>query len=129
MSDGRTHRSRRLPVPRSRDRCVRRRRLAGPGETLAATIRRDGERLHVAFRGEFDRIAAPWGDEVLRAVDDGRDVLVDLTGLEFIDAGGLRVLLAAHRRLGARLTLRRARASVHRIFEVTGTDVVLPFTG
>ena len=60
---------------------------------------------------------------------EGR-LIVDLAGIDFMDSAGLRVLLTAARSAGSdgdRLRLRRARPSVQRVFEVSGTESLLPF--
>jgi anti-sigma B factor antagonist len=87
----------------------------------------------IRLRGELDlcgapRLAAAIDDAPIRYSEGG--VVVDLGGLEFIDSAGLRVLLAANvasERDGVRLRLRRGPRPVHRLFELTGADSVLPF--
>jgi len=99
-------------------------------------------RIREAAAGE-DWIVAPIGDldmasaqelgarltEAARERPEGL-LIVDLGGLEFMDSAGLRVLLSAARSStngGSRLRLRGARPSVRRVFEVSGTDALLPF--
>ena len=65
----------------------------------------------------------------LEAADDAR-IVVDLSGLAFMDSSGLRTLLAAHARArtdGDRLSLLRGRPEVQRVFELTVTESMLPF--
>ncbi|MER5625530.1 STAS domain-containing protein [Streptosporangium sp. NPDC002544] len=63
------------------------------------------------------------------AVDSGRgDLIVDLSGLEMIDATGLGVLVGTHRRaVGAerRLILRRVPPRIMRVLAVTRLNRVL----
>ena len=57
-------------------------------------------------------------------------IIVDLSGLDFIDSSGLRVLVSAYERerLGAdRLVFLRGRSPVQRIMKLTELDSVLPF--
>src|SRR5919198_480666 len=66
---------------------------------------------------------------VAREHPHGR-LIVDLAGVDFMDSAGLRVLLTAARSAGTdghRLRLRRGRAAVQRVFEVSGTEPLLPF--
>lgn len=57
-----------------------------------------------------------------------RSILIDLSGLDFIDSSGLHVLIRAHRRAPeGQISLLRGSRSVHRVFELTGTDDILPF--
>jgi anti-sigma B factor antagonist len=58
-------------------------------------------------------------------------IVVDLEGLSFIDASGLRILVAASRRSvdnGNRLSLTPGKGEVTRIFRLTRLDRTLPFT-
>jgi len=63
------------------------------------------------------------------AVDSGQgDLIVDLSGLEMIDATGLGVLVGTHRRaMGAerRLVLRRVPPRIMRVLAVTRLNRVL----
>lgn len=82
----------------------------------------------LAFRGELDLAGAQTALEAVAFADrDDRKVLIDLERLTFIDASGLRVLLAAQQLLGGRLTLTRGRGAVARVLELTGLDARLPF--
>ena len=53
------------------------------------------------------------------------DVVVDLSGVEFIDSSGLRVLIGAQQELeakGASLVLRSPSRAVQRLFELSSVD-------
>ena len=55
---------------------------------------------------------------------------LDLTGIEFMDCSGIRVLVEADRRSrrdGGRLSLRRGVGQVDRVIRLTGVDEILPF--
>jgi anti-sigma B factor antagonist len=79
----------------------------------------------VAVRGELDIRSAPdlraWLGRVL---DDGAaQVVVDLSGVEFMDSSGLGVLVGAHKRLvrlGGRLSVVGVSSAVARLLSVTG---------
>jgi anti-sigma B factor antagonist len=86
----------------------------------------DGTRI-VRLTGELDLVSA---DAVRSAVvhAGGPTVVVDLSGLEFIDSSGLSALLTARRQLtstGHRLVLSGAKGAARRAFEVSGLDDVL----
>jgi anti-sigma B factor antagonist len=84
------------------------------------------ERTHVVSpSGEIDAITAPQlGRRLLGLADQGNtDVVVDLSGVTFMDSTGIAVLLNALRRLTSRrgrLVLVCATERVLRPFEVTG---------
>ncbi len=63
-------------------------------------------------------------------LDSGRHVVFDLGGVSFVDSSGLRYFLDLYQRAsstGLSFALRQARRSVHKTFEVSGLDRVLPF--
>lgn len=70
--------------------------------------------------------------EIARLREAGfRRVVVDLRNLAFMDSSGLRALLTLHAEAssdGFTLGLVRGNPTVHRVFEITGTEDLLPFT-
>jgi anti-sigma B factor antagonist len=87
----------------------------------------------VALVGELDLTQADRvSDELLRVeASDARRIVLDLSGLDFIDSTGVRLMIAADLRAranGNRLTLLRATMPVQRVFELTGLLDRLPFT-
>ena len=59
-------------------------------------------RTVVVIRGELDLATAPELERVIsERLDAGDDVVVDLRELAFMDSSGLRVLVAAHTRIGS----------------------------
>ena len=84
----------------------------------------------IALTGRLDVSAAAEVRAVLHeALDIGTgDLVVDLSGVEVVDATGLGVLLGADRRaklLGRRIVLRDAAPRVRRILRVTHLHRVL----
>lgn len=63
-----------------------------------------------------------------RAQRTGKKVVLDLAGLQFMDAAGVRVVVDAAQQLGGRLELRPGPPSVHRLFVLTELEDELPFT-
>jgi anti-sigma B factor antagonist len=80
----------------------------------------------VAVEGELDVYTAPELEELLRKLGDGvTHVLVDLTGVTFLDSAGVGLLTQNAKRLTARggmMMLAIDTASVRKIFELTGLD-------
>lgn len=73
--------------------------------------------------GEIDAHSAPELAERLAAFEGGGDRRVDMSGVEFMDSSGLRVLIDAHQTAeaeGARLVLVAPGRAVSRIIEVSG---------
>jgi anti-sigma B factor antagonist len=87
----------------------------------------------IAVRGEFDLAAAPVFEAAFDGVDfvSLRRVLLDLEGLDFIDASGLRAVLALHARCShasVALAITPGPRRVQRVFELTGAGPLLPFS-
>jgi len=85
----------------------------------------DHEPAVVAVRGEIDLSSAPeLRSSLLKQASEGRTMLViDLSGVTFIDSTGLSVLLSGMKRLreaGGDLLLVIADPQILRVFEITG---------
>jgi anti-sigma B factor antagonist len=84
----------------------------------------------ITLVGRLDaRAAGPVRDALHAALSAGSGPLVvDITGVELLDATGLGVLVGAHRRArldGRELVLRGASARVARLLKVTRLDRVI----
>jgi anti-sigma B factor antagonist len=98
-----------------------------------STRERDGQ-VVVVLRGELDVAeAAKVAASLALAAASGRNVIVDLEGLEFIDSSGLAALVSARqhaRRAGCDLLLAAPQQQVLRMLAVTRLiDVFLALLG
>lgn len=87
----------------------------------------------VALAGEIDLLTAPAAHDALgEAMDNGpAKVVLDLRAVAFMDSSGLQCVVVANRRAHAEeiaFEIVRPPSDVFRTFELTGLDVVLPFT-
>lgn len=92
--------------------------------TLTVFEAREGAALVVSLAGELDFASR---DVAARALDAasarGGRVVVDLSELTFLDAGGLGMFVAARRNAseyGGRLSVRRPTSTALRLFDLTG---------
>lgn len=84
--------------------------------------------------GELDIAGVPSLEAAVRRIcsDDTTSITIDLSGLGFIDSTGLAAIVhtsglcAKH---GYGFAIVPGPRPVQRLFEVTGLDAVLPFTG
>jgi anti-sigma B factor antagonist len=80
----------------------------------------------LAAAGEIDLYSAPDLEQALELVPpDVRHVLVDLSGVSFVDSVGLATLVTASRRFagrGAQMLLVVDDPRIRRVLEVTGLD-------
>lgn len=83
----------------------------------------------VAVDGELDAVSAPQLDEFLTPlVAEGGRVVLDLSGVEFLDSTGLGVViksLAAARDAGGELTAVVTSPRVSKVFTITGVDQMM----
>ena len=87
---------------------------------------RDGG-VEVALRGELDLSTIDKVEQELTRVEaDGHELIVlDLSGLTFLDSTGLRTIVTADqraRRAGRRVVVRKGPETVHRVFTITRLD-------
>jgi anti-sigma B factor antagonist len=81
-----------------------------------------GETATLAISGDVDIATAPSLREQLQRLD-ARNVVVDLSGVTFIDSTGLGVLVTALKRAreaGGQLTLRSPTRSTRKVLDITG---------
>jgi anti-sigma B factor antagonist len=89
---------------------VERRPAPGGGTLLACT-------------GELDLATVPAFEDALCDVEADSEIVLDLSGLDFMDCRGLAMVLALHRRVrecGGHVTIVRGPDAVNRVFEITG---------
>jgi anti-sigma B factor antagonist len=93
-----------------------------------SSVTTDGT-VHLAPRGELDIATVPPLDRALRRAQARSDLVVlDLSGLEFMDCCGARLLLEADRRMrdaGARLIVTRVTPEVGWFLGLIGMDRLL----
>lgn len=93
---------------------------------------REGDVHTIAVAGELDVAGAGRVEQELQRVEstDVVSIVVDLSGLTFVESTGVRLLIEAQARSRAdsgRLMLLRAPEGVQRVFELCGVEDRLPF--
>jgi len=83
--------------------------------------------VELALTGELDLSTIEKVEaELTRVEDDGhRLIVLDLSGLTFLDSTGLRTIVTADqraRRSGRRVVILKGPATVHRVFTITRLD-------
>lgn len=99
---------------------------------LEVTVTRNADRHTVALSGELDISTAGRAEAALADAESGdaRLIVMDLSGLTFMDSTGVRLALAATARARAdsdRLRFVRGGPAVQRVFELSGVVDTLPF--
>ncbi len=83
--------------------------------------------LQVSLRGELDLSTVEKVEDELRRVEQRVDKLLvlDLSGLTFLDSTGLRLMVTADqraRKAGRRFAIVKGPETVHRVFTITKLD-------
>lgn len=99
---------------------------------LSMTSEHDGDRYTIALIGELDLANAPDVEKQLTRAEAtaAASIVLDLSGLTFIDSTGIRMIVSADARSRVnshRLTLRRGSPPVQRVFEISGIDRIVTF--
>jgi len=104
----------------------------GSHRPLTVSTTRHANRCVIAPIGDLDLSSVAALDAEVRAAEatDVDQIIIDLSGVTFMDSTGLRLLVQADARSRAdsnRLRLVRGSRRVQRVFELTNTEAMLPF--
>jgi anti-sigma B factor antagonist len=100
-----------------------------PTNFSADVVHLDGNAV-IALVGELDMASAPDLSSVLEplVVDGPSELVLDLSGLSFLDSSGLALLALAQQRLcvqGRSLRIRSPQRGALRVFEISGLTEIL----
>jgi anti-anti-sigma factor len=100
-------------------------RLVEMTPDFGITARVEEARHTIALTGELDMASVPALQATIEqtCAEGAGEIVLDLAELRFLDSAGLRLILVAQETCeahGCRLRLIRGRASVQRVFEVSG---------
>ncbi len=95
--------------------------------TLSLETREEGEQVRIALVGELDLSSALTFDEEIRRAEERepKTLVIDLSGLKFLDSTGLRLIMSAQaraRKRGMRLAIVEGGDAVKRIFRLAGVN-------
>ena len=93
--------------------------------TLSLETREEGRQVRIAVAGELDLSSALTFDEELRRAEERepKTLVLDLSGLKFLDSTGLRLIMSAQaraRKRGHRFAVVQGTEAVQRIFRLAG---------
>jgi len=83
---------------------------------------KEGSKLTLALEGRLDTTTAPELEKELE-LDDTEELLFDFSDLMYLSSAGLRVLLAAQKKMSAKdgkMAVRHVNEMIMDIFEATG---------
>lgn len=95
---------------------------------MTIEIIKNAEETIIEVAGRLDTITAPALDKAINEDIEGtKDLVLDLASLEYISSAGLRVLLAAQKkmqRIGS-MKVKNVCESIMEVFEITGFADIL----
>ena len=90
------------------------------------TYNKKGDALFISLEGRLDTNTAPEFESFLASNGDGVSALnIDCEKLAYISSAGLRVLLAAQKKMGGSMKLTNVCELVMEVFEMTGFADIL----
>lgn len=101
---------------------------ATPSSVLEVRAWSADDGRHVQLAGELDGAERQRVQPLVDGARVGERVVVDCSGLSFVDSMGLRLLVEWHRRLdelGGRLVIGDPSVSLRQLLDVTGLDAVI----
>lgn len=101
-------------------------------EPFRVDVSRHEDSARLRLTGELDLDTTPILEAEITALREtgSRSLVLDLSGLEFIDSSGLHCILeceAESRQDGFSIALIQGPPAIRRIFELTNTDTLLRF--
>ena len=87
----------------------------------------EGTRLTVSVSGRVDTVTAPELEAGLK-FGDATCVVIDLANVPYMSSAGLRLLLAAHKKMvakGGELQIAHVQADVREVLDITGFSDIL----
>jgi anti-anti-sigma factor len=103
---------------------------ANRGVPFRALVDRSDDRVMLALSGELGLEAQAQFEEAVRGLEGEpvRSLVVDLSGLTFMDSTGAFLLLDLYKRVGSgvSVTLEGASPEIQSLFEAAGLDRILP---
>ena len=95
---------------------------------MTIDIKRNAEEVVIELVGRLDTNTAPALDKTISEdVSDSQNLVINLKGLEYISSAGLRVLLAAQKKMqkNGSLKVKNVCAEIMDVFDMTGfTDIL-----
>ena len=88
---------------------------------------KEGSRLTLAPVGRVDTITAPELEAAI-VLDGVEELLFDLSQVDYVSSAGLRVLLAAQKKMASKsMKIAGTRPAVKEVFDITGFSDIFTF--
>ncbi len=98
---------------------------------MKITQKNEDGKLTIELEGWLDNTSAPQLGEVVDAIADVKEVILDFAQVEYISSAGIRQLVSAHRKakeIEANLQIIHVNSEVMSILSMTGIDKKMNFS-
>ena len=96
---------------------------------MTINVERDFELVTLEITGRLDTTTAPNLETVISELsDDTKELVFDVSELEYISSAGIRVLLGAYQKINSNqgiMRIEKANDMVREVFEMTGLSEML----
>ena len=96
---------------------------------MTINVERDFELVTLEITGRLDTTTAPNLESVINELpEDTKELIFDMSGVEYISSAGIRVLLGAYKKMNTnqgKMRIEKANDMVHEVFEMTGLSELL----
>ena len=96
---------------------------------MTINVERDFELVTLEITGRLDTTTAPNLESVVAELsEDTKELVFDMSEVEYISSAGIRVLLGAYKRINSRqgtMRIEKANEQVYEVFEMTGLSDML----
>ena len=96
---------------------------------MTINVERDFEIVTLEITGRLDTTTAPNLESVINELfDDTKELIFDMSGVEYISSAGIRVLLGAYKKINStqgKFRIEKANDMVREVFEMTGLSEML----
>ena len=91
---------------------------------MTINVERDFELVTLEITGRLDTTTAPNLESVINELpEDTKELIFDMSGVEYISSAGIRVLLGAYKKMNTnqgKMRIEKANDMVREVFEMTG---------
>ena len=91
---------------------------------MIINVERDFELVTLEITGRLDTTTAPNLESVINELpEDTKELIFDMSGVEYISSAGIRVLLGAYKKMNTNqgiMRIEKANDMVREVFEMTG---------
>ena len=91
---------------------------------MTINVERDFELVTLEITGRLDTTTAPNLESVINELpEDTKELIFDMSGVEYISSAGIRVLLGAYKKMSSNqgtMRIEKANDMVREVFEMTG---------